>query len=259
MTHLDEGALQELLDGEMPAGRSGPAEAHLAGCSACAAQLSELRAGGERMSALLGAGDVAAPMLRAQAAFHRRRRGAHPLARTGRGLSRAAAVMIAIGGAAVAAAAFPGSPVRQWVRETLLTEQEPAAPAPAPVVQAPAPPPEAAPTGVSILPDDGQVRVVVSGAGPELRVRARLSPSPQAAVRATGAAAGTARFRTAPGRIEVLNAGAGQVEVDLPAGAESAFLEVNGRVYAAKEGQALRALTPAVGGTADQPVFRAGP
>lgn len=257
MTHLDEGTLQQLLDGETPAGRGGPAEAHLASCPVCAAQMAELRAGGERMSALLGAGDAPAPMLRAQAEFHRRRR-ARPLARAGRGLSRAAAVVIAIAGAAVAAAAFPGSPVRAWVQEHVLAGA-PAPAAPAPVVaEAPAPREEAA-TGVSILPDGGGVRVVVSGAAPELRVSARLSPAPQAQVRATGAAAGTARFRTAPGRIEVLNAGPGEVAVELPAGAESAFLEVNGRVYAAKDGESLRALVPAESGSADQPVFRAGP
>ncbi|MBB4636809.1 anti-sigma factor family protein [Longimicrobium terrae] len=260
MTHLDEGTLQELLDGEMPAGRGGPAEAHLASCPVCAAQMAELRAGGERMSALLGAGDAPAPMLRAQAEFHRRRRAGRPLARAGRGLSRAAAVMIAIAGAAVAAAAFPGSPVRAWVQENVLAgPPAPAAPAPAPAVATVPAPREVPATGVSILPDDGGVRVVVSGAAPELRVSARLSSAPQAQVRATGAAAGTARFRTSPGRIEVLNAGPGEVAVELPAGAESAFLEVNGRVYAAKDGESLRALVPAESGSADQPVFRAGP
>jgi hypothetical protein len=257
MTHLDEGTLQQFLDGEMPAGRGGPAEAHLAACPACAARMAELRAGGERMSALLGAGDAPAPMLRAQAEFHRRRRS-HPLAQAGRGLSRAAAVMIAIAGAAVAAAAFPGSPVRAWVQENVLAGA-PAPAAPAPVVAAAPVPREAAATGVSILPDGGGVGVVVSGAGPELRVSARLGSAPQAQVRATGAAAATARFRTSPGRIEVLNAAAGEVAVELPAGAESAFLEVNGRVYAAKDGESLRALVPAESGSADQPVFRAGP
>ncbi|HVH12964.1 MAG TPA: hypothetical protein VM759_07930, partial [Longimicrobium sp.] len=65
-------------------------------------------------------------------------------------------------------------------------------------------------------------------------------------------------FRTGPGRIEIVGAGPGEVVVDLPRGADAAFLEVNGRVVAAKEGKELRSLAPRVAGTAQEPVFRAG-
>jgi hypothetical protein len=120
-------------------------------------------------------------------------------------------------------------------------------------VEVPAP----APKAISILPDGGRVRVQVTGSSPELRVRARLGDAPQAQVTATGAAV-SARFRTGPGRIEIMGAGPGELVVDLPAGASAAFVEVNGRVIAAKEGKTLRSLAPRVAGTAEEPVFRAG-
>lgn len=259
MTHLGEGTLQELLDGELGPDRRGAADRHLAACAACAGELAELRAGGERASALLGLADVPAPVLRAQAGFHRRRRAGGPLAVAGRALPRAAAIALTLAVAGVAAA-VPGSPVRSWLGGATVAERpaepvrlERAAEAP---TAAPAVVP--LPKAVSILPDAGRVRVVVSGSSPELRVRTRLTDGPNAEVHATGSAA-SARFRTAPGRIEVVGAGPGEVVVHLPASARAAFLEVNGRVYAAKEGATLRSLQPRVDGSAIEPVFRAGP
>ncbi|HEY0025660.1 MAG TPA: hypothetical protein VGB24_22425 [Longimicrobium sp.] len=257
MTHLGEGTLQELLDDELAPDLRGAADRHLAACAACAGELAELRAGGERASALLGLADVPAPVLRAQAGFHRRRRAGGPLAGAGRALPRAAAIALTLAVAGVAAA-VPGSPVRGWLGgETV--EERPAEPVR--LERAPEAPPAAVvplPKAVSIFPDAGRVRVVVSGSSPELRVRTRLTDGPNAEVHATGSAA-SARFRTAPGRIEVVGAGPGEVVVHLPASARAAFLEVNGRVYAAKEGAVLRSLQPRVDGSAAEPVFRAGP
>jgi hypothetical protein len=259
MTHLGEGTLQELLDGELAPGARAEAEAHLAACADCAGQLAELRGLNARASALMGMVEAAPPMIAAQAAFARRRRSGGALAEARRALPRAAVLVLAVAGAA-AAAVVPGSPVREWVQRVTVGDATPAAP----VEQQPAPPPpapvaeaEVAPKAVSILPDGGRVRVVVTGSSPELRVRARLSDEPQAQVTATGAAV-SARFRTAPGRIEIVGAGPGEVIVDLPAGADAAFVEVNGRVFAAKQGGQLRSLAPRVAGSAQEPVFRAG-
>lgn len=257
MTHLGEGTLQELLDGELAPGPRAQADAHLASCAECAGLLAELRGLNARTSALLGMTDADAPVLAAQAAFARHRRGAGALGQARRALPRAAVLVLAVAGAA-AAAVVPGSPVREWVQRVTVQPRatEPALPAPAP-----APAPEAlplpAPKAVSILPENGQVRVEVTGSSAELRVRARLSGEPAAQVTATGAAV-SARFRTGPGRIEVVGAGPGEVVIDLPAGADAAFVEVNGRVIAAKEGKTLRSLAPRVAGSAQEPVFRAG-
>ena len=256
MTHLGEGTLQALLDGELGPGPQAEADAHLARCGECAGLLVELRGMNSRASALLGLVDAMPPVLAAQAAFARRRRGTGALAHARRALPRAAVLVLAVAGAA--AAAVPGSPVREWVERAVVQprEEEPAAPAPAPAVRAPVAV-EPAPKAVSILPEEGRVRVAVTGSSAELRVRARLSDAPHAQVTATGAAV-SARFRTGPGSIEVVGAGPGELVVELPAGARAAFVEVNGRVLAAKEGEALRSLAPRVAGSASEPVFRAG-
>ncbi|HEX2078614.1 MAG TPA: anti-sigma factor, partial [Longimicrobium sp.] len=205
MTHLGEGTLQELLDGELPPGARVGVEAHLASCPACAGQLAELRGLTERASALLGLVEAAPPVLAAQAAFARQRRSGGALYQARRALPRAAVLVLAVAGAA-AAAVIPGSPVREWVGA--LGAPEPAAPVepvqPAPAPPAPAPV-EAAPQVVSILASEGRVRVVVSASSPELRVRAKLVPGGRAEVTLTGAAT-TARFRTGPGRIVVVGA-----------------------------------------------------
>jgi hypothetical protein len=259
MTHLGEGTLQALLDGELDPGPRAQADAHLAACRECAGQLAEMRGLNARTSALLGLVEAAPPVLAAQAEFARRRRGGTgALAQARRALPRAAVLVLAVAGAA-AAAVVPGSPVRQWVERVAVQPREPepalpAPPVPAPVVEETAAP---APKAISILPVDGHVRIAVTGSSPELRVRARLSDAPQAQVTVTGAAV-SARFRMGPGRIEIMGAGPGELVVDLPAGADAAFVEVDGRVLAAKEGGTLRSLAPRVAGTAQEPVFRAG-
>jgi hypothetical protein len=99
--------------------------------------------------------------------------------------------------------------------------------------------------------------VVLTNSARGLLVHARLVPGPQAEVYATGRAAG-ARFRTGPGRIEVVDAGPGEVRVDLPRDAQAAVVEVNGRTYVAKEGDRLRMLVPEADPSAAEAVFRVG-
>ena len=254
MTHPGEGALQALIDGELAPGPRAEAEAHLRSCGECAELVAQLRMEGARASALLGLTDVAAPVLPAQLAFQRRRRGR--LAGFRQALPRAAALVVALAGVA-AAAVVPGSPVREWVEGIGIAERpeapEAVAPPPAPVTPAPA----LAPKAVSLAPAEGRIRVLVTGASPELRIRVRMADAPRAEVLATGAAA-SARFRTAPGRIEVVGAGPGEVVVHLPSSAGAASVEVGGRVVAAVEDGVLRALAPRVAGSAEEPVFRAG-
>ncbi len=243
MKHLDEGTLQALADGELPAGERRAAEAHLAGCGACAGELAGLRADHSTLAAALARVDVAPPTAAAQMSLRRRRAAAASAwgGEARRALLRAAVLVVALGG--VAFAAVPGSPLRGWIDDVVappaaLPTVKPAAPAPAP---APAAPPPA--SGVSMLPDEGVVRVVLNGAASGLRVRARLADGDLAEVSATGAAAG-ARFRGSSGRIEVLDAGPGEVLITLPRGASAAVVEVDGNVYVAKEGSRLRVTRP---------------
>lgn len=257
--HLAEGTLQALLDGELPPGERPAAEAHLAGCGECAAAARELRAVNERAAAILAGGDVAAPVAQAQMSLRarraRQRQGHWGDAR--KALLRAAVLVLALAG--VAAAAVPGSPVRDWLVQTVLPARK-ATLAPD-ARRAPAPPPRqadapAAPTGISIRPDGGAVRVVLTRANPRLQVTARLVDGDRAGVLARGRAM-SARFRTAPGRIEVVDAGAGEIEVEIPRAARSATVEVNGRVSVAKDGDSLRVLAPA-GAPGEGPAVRVG-
>jgi len=242
--HLGEGTLQALLDGALPPGERPAAEAHLAACGECAAAARELRALNERAGALLAAGDVPAPVAQAQMSLRARRARQNHWGDARRALLRAAILVLGVAG--VAAAAVPGSPVREWLRETVLpAKKETLPPAGRAAVPPPRETPADAPTGVSIRPDGGAVRVVLTGASPRLRVTARLVDGDRAGVLARGGAMAGARFRTAPGRIEVVDAGAGEIEVEIPRKARSATVEVNGRVFVAKDGDSLRVLAPA--------------
>ncbi|CAA9342982.1 MAG: hypothetical protein AVDCRST_MAG68-3099 [uncultured Gemmatimonadetes bacterium] len=255
MKHLDEGTLQALADGELPAAERRAAEAHLAGCGACAGELAGLRADHSTLAAALARVDVAPPTAAAQMSLRRRRAAAASAwgGEARRALLRAAVLVLALGG--VAAAAVPGSPLRVLIERAVApvpVEAPKPVPAP-PVSHAPAPAPAA---GISILPDGGAVRVVLNGAAAGLRVHARVSDGDLVEVSAAGAAAG-ARFRTGPGRIEVLDAGAGEVRIALPRSARAAVVEVDGRVYVAKEGERLRVMGPvARSATARETEFR---
>ena len=247
MMHADEGTLQALLDGELDAARRAAVEHHLAGCGACAADLDALRALRDRFRFALRAGDAPAAVEPARAAVAARSRtGGGAMRQARRALARAA--VLVVGAAGIAFAAVPGSPVRRWIGVD--GAPAPVVPEPglrpAPAAPAAAPDPgddDATAAAVSIHPAGGGVRVVLSAASPGVQVRARFTDQPMAHVQARGEAAG-ARFRTGPGRVEVVGAGPGEVRVELPRGVETAVLEVNGRVYLAREGESTRVLGP---------------
>jgi hypothetical protein len=262
--HWDEGALQALLDGGLPPGERAAAEAHVSACADCAAALKDLRGVNDRARSLLASADVPAPVAQAQMALRARRvRVVRPSGWTSARdvLLRAAVIVLGLTCVAgVAAAAVPGLPLHAWivrqVRPAAKTAVRPA-PRPAPVA-APASAKQSSAAGVSIHPDAGAVRVVLTGASPRLTVTARLVDGSRAGVLARGGAASGARFRTAPGRIEVVDAGAGELQVDLPRDAHTAQVEVNGRVYVERDGDALRVLAPSTRDAAG-PSVRVGP
>jgi anti-sigma factor RsiW len=239
MSHVDEGVLQALLDGEVRGRERKDAERHLGECPACAADLHAARERSEFLSGALAMVDAPAPT-RAAYANVVREKGR----RTGWGLRDLSRAAILIIGLSTAAYAIPGSPVRGWIDDLLgrlaVTE--------VPVVDDQAigeAAPEPAVTGISVLPADGRVQVAIRDAGSGLRVRARLGDGDQAEVLAAGEAA-NARFQSGPGRIEVVGAASGNLDVVLPRGATEAVVTVDGRVYVYKEGPELRVTTPAV-------------
>lgn len=255
MIHPDEGTIQALLDGELePAARAGT-ERHLAGCPACAEVAAELRATRDRFRFALRAADIAAPVEPARVGVRRRAADAGRGRALRRGLARAALLVLGVAG--IAYASVPGSPVRAWLEGDAPTAVHEPVPALA-VETAPPPVVETAASGISIRPEDGRVRVVLSASAPELRVHARVGDGELAVVEATGAAAG-ARFRTGPGRIEVVGAGPGEVHVVLPRAARTAVVEVNGEVRLLRQGERMQLMGPVEQDDASGVVFRVAP
>lgn len=231
MAHIDEGMLQAYLDEEVAGAEI---DSHLAQCTACVAELDRLRSASQLFASALRAQDVMAPTLRAHVAVKRaharepRRRAILPR------VPLARAAMLLLGLAAVASATIPGSPVRAWIADALRavtgTEQRrdivqpPVAAPPAPLSGE-----QAGAAAVSVGPADGRVSIHISGASPAAVVKVELVDAARASVRVAGAAS-SARFRTGPGRIEVLGVGNSDVAVEIPRSAADARVEVDGRV-----------------------------
>lgn len=243
------------LDGEMDAAEQEAFALHLAGCDECGAELDRLRA-----DAALFSGAVAlieAPV-RVEAALGRVRREhaqrrAHAVTR--RLLPYAATLVLGVAG--IASATVPGSPVYGWpgaVLERIAGGTSEEAPTPAAPAVAEAVPAEA---GVSILPAEGAVRIVVRGADPGLQVRARLVRTSQAEVVAAGAAA-DARFQTGAGTVTVVGPGPGELRLDLPESATRITVEINGLPYLSREGDQLRLHRPAMDAAGGELRFEVG-
>ncbi|CAN5801502.1 hypothetical protein BH23GEM6_BH23GEM6_15670 [soil metagenome] len=244
MTHVDEGALLALLDGELDSDTQKRLNDHLAGCAACRREMDQHRAAAAVFSAALTESDSPAPLVGDTGVQAVRRRGRAQVApRRFRDLGRAA--VIVFGFAAAASATIPGTPVNDWLRELAGAQPAPVAIStrddkPIATRELDEFTPE---SGVSVLPVNGEVHVVLRGATSDLRVRAVLVELPRAGVYTAGPAA-EARFSTAPGRIEVTGAGGGEMRIELPYSARAATVEVNGRRYLAKDGDQLRLTVP---------------
>lgn len=261
--------LRAFADGDEADGaRARRTAAHLRDCAACRARVTAFR---DRRNALRHATTLAPPPLAWERILARREAGEElllpagpvplsvPQARRETGgrasIVRRAAVLL-VGVAGIASATVPGSPVRAWLGsvlggggETAATPAAPSSPAdsaPAPVLATPpAPVPPGPEAGIAVLPDAGDVRVVVVDAHPALRIRVRLTDGGRAEVRGRGAAA-DAGFASGRGRITVTGArGGGELEVLLPRGARRASLTVEGRRYVTLDDGHLTVLVPA--------------
>jgi hypothetical protein len=249
-------ALRAFGDGEAPAADARRTAAHLEGCTDCRARLAGLRALREEIRQ---ATTLAPPADAWERIAARRAAGeelilpvgdiAHAAPRRRLPLRRAAVLLVGVAG--IASATVPGSPVRAWLLDLVGTADDaPAAPAPvSPVVIPPAtdapPPPENAPeAGTGVAPADGEVRVVVSGAGPALRIRVRVDDVPFAQVRGRGAAAHAA-FASGRGRVTVTGARAGELEVVLPRAVDRATLTVDGTRFVVLEDGRITVLVAA--------------
>lgn len=262
MTHVDEGVLQALADGELAGDERRFADRHLDACPVCRAELEGLRSASRDLAGALSLLDHRVPRARDYILAQPRKRPEPPRAwkRSGWGLARAAGLVL--GFAAAASATIPGSPVRGWLDGLLAPERqtvalsEPAAPEVAATTRAAAVAEEApVEAGISVLPSQGEVRIVLRDASPELVVRAVLVDLPRAGVFARGEAA-SARFSTGEGRIEVDGAGPGELRIELPREAYNASVVVNGTPYLTKQGDQLRLAVPAQDSAATEVTFK---
>ena len=242
-SHVAEGVLLALLDGEIEAAERERVERRVAECAACAARLDALRFTTRRVTAALDViGTRVEPTEMPEALRKAARSAPVPLAAARRrrlGWRGRRSVAVAAGLTFLLAAgayAAPGSPVRGWVDGGIdviaswLGDQEG--------------PAEAEPSRVSVEPHDGSVRVTITGASETLRLRVRLTDEAEASVTASDA-----NFHVEPGVIEVIGA-ADDVGVALPRGARSGSVVIDETEVVRLEDGALRRTAPAAEGAA---------
>lgn len=192
--------------------------------------------------------EVARAAVRARVAAHTAEQSGtpsvvrHPARTAFWGLSRAAGILLVT---AAAAYAWPGSPVRQWMRGSAAPETITTA-APAALT---APAPEEA--GVRVSVAGGALRVVLQEAAPGTEIHVRMIPGAEAAVYAPSGS----RFTSAAGRLEA-RLTPGPVRVELPRGVDPVSLEVGSRMYLRGTDAGLEVTGPVTSRTDDEIVFR---
>jgi hypothetical protein len=220
--HLDEGGIQALLHGELPAADVERWTRHASDCDVCAARLADARAEEDEVLAALGALDAPLPGLDLEEIKARASASSPPA--PGRAGWRLAASIVALLAAAGALYALPGSPLRRAIEGR--TER-------------PDPAPEEATTpdvsGVAFEP--GELFVVAFDAPlPGDSVRIEVVDDASGAVRVAGEAA----FAIRSGRLTVTAAEPGFYRVDVPGDAPLVRVEVAGRTAAEIQEGVLR-------------------
>lgn len=219
--------------------------AHLRGCSVCRNDVLLMR---DLLSVAREDFAPKAPRATLERIAARRAAGERrilPPADVGRSTGRTKqrlTVVILVSTIAAAAAALPGSPLRQ-----LFTRRAEPKSNVAPVVKpstldtsAPITSPPIA--GVAI-PVANELLVEIDSASDSLQIRARVVDTPELEVRGIGLAA-SAVFRPRSGSVGVSEARGGEVQIDVPRAAKHFTLRVNGVVRVVKAGDRLRLLAP---------------
>lgn len=249
MKHPDEGRLLAYLDDELGAEERGEVERWLREVSGAAAELEAVRQRNEVVTATLARTLIPLPDT-ARVRERLRERLGKPVVRASfwrrswqnrSGLAQAAVLVLLL--AAGAAAAVPGSPVREWLGDAF-DGREPAD--------------EVAVThgteesrddpGVRVRPVEGRLVVVLTGLR-EGDLEVKLVDEDRGAVYAPPGS----RFRSGDGRVEV-DVEAGPVRVELPRAALEATVRVDGLVYVEKRGE--RVEFPGPEGDVDTDIYR---
>lgn len=145
----------------------------------------------------------------------------HRVPNASRTARRAAVLLLALAG--TAAAMVPGSPVREWLAKSAGETGGTAAPVPEAPMEAP-------PSTAGFVIPTGESPVIVSFHTPDaaLVLRVRTGPPGELSIQAFGAAAG-AQFGRGRSRLDITNAGPGEVLLVLPGSGGEVRVELDGR------------------------------
>ena len=261
MPHPTDGDLLAHMDRELEPGEETRVRDHIESCDACRSRLDILRREAEAFSrSLLVLDDAVAtpadpgpiPIVATEDGVER-----HRLRSTSWSLARAAGLILVLAGAA--AALVPGSPVRSWLGEVFTEVVEPPATT---VEEVPdgvshEGPETLGPSAISVEPDAGRLIVKLRGFARESNVHVRLADTDRASVRVEGAA-GSPRFVTGPGLLEVIGTEEGDVWVELPRSVSDAVVQVDGEAAVRIRDGQLRILRPVLDSLREDVVFRIG-
>jgi hypothetical protein len=219
--HLDEEQIQRLLHGELLPASAGSAREHLRTCADCALRMSAATADETFVLDRLRLLDHPRPSLDAASAMVGRRRGP-------RWFRWAAGIVLTLG-AAGAAYAIPGSPVRRLVDR--IAARTTTAPAARPAE--PRQPTDSVIAGIAVSPGD-RLTIVFSSEQPRAVATVSLTDGVDVVVRAVG---GHAAFASHVDRLSISNqARSARFEVEIPRGAAHVDIEVAGQRVFAKQG-----------------------
>lgn len=262
MSHAAEGSVQAYIDGEIAGAEYSALREHLDVCALCAGELAALRRSSELVRESLASVDVDAPMLRARAHIAAEHRRGSRFARLGAaGLAKAAMLVLALGG--VVSAAIPDSPVRRALEATYTRVAQliagPDTPEPAAEIVEPTAQPAVARAteSVSVVPSNGQIRIVLHPPAGSVAVTVRVVEGGRANV-TTSMDDEAVRFVRGTSRIEVSGMATGTVTIELPRSLQAGAVVVGSEVVAEKMGGEMR-LRGSAGSTQGSEVrFRIG-
>jgi hypothetical protein len=230
--HLDEEQIQRVLHRELAGAEFAAAREHLAECSECRTRLAEATREQEAVLRLLGGVDHPAPRVAVEDIVSRSRRHA-----TGR-VRWAAGLILALG-AAGAAYAVPGSPVRAWVAAVAewLQGRETSAPKALPPVQ----PTPSAIAGIAVTPSRHFV-IHFTAAQAVGHARVSLTAGSEIVVQGPN---GAATYTSGVDRLEINNTGSSaDFEIHIPQSAPWVEIWLGADRMLLKDGARISGVTP---------------